>query len=217
MLSIPGRAFSYQHFDTEMYWDLTVDTFGKQNSRPTFSKEHLVNMLSMIKDMSMGEMWVARTSSGEVAAAEVTLRDSQTVHRWSAASSEEHAYSGVTSLPLSEIFTDMMDRNYTSINLMAGNIAHLSAFVASFNPNLVPYYGVELHKQKYKFLKGLKTIFARANGETLFPGSGGIIIPTWLHNPIPIIPGARGRTTAPTRAPDGRPRRSSASSRRTRP
>jgi len=154
-------VYATQHFDTEMYWDLTVDTFGRQNSRPPFSKEHLVMMLNMIRDMGIGEMWIARTSSGEVAAAEVVLRDSQTVHRWSAASSEEHLNTGATSLLLSEIFTDVLDRNYTSINLMAGNIAHLSAFVTSFNPSLVPYYGVELHKQKYMFLKGLKTIFTR--------------------------------------------------------
>jgi len=154
-------VYATQHFDTEMYWDLTIDTFGKQNSRPPYSKEHLVNILNMIRDMNMGEMWVARTSSGEVAAAEVILTDSKTVHRWSAASSEEHAYSGATSLLLSEIFADVMNRNYTSINLMAGNIPHLSTFVTSFNPNLVPYYGVELHKQKYRFLKGLKTVFAR--------------------------------------------------------
>ncbi len=153
--------YATQHFDTEMYWDLTVETFSKHNSRPSSSKEHLVNMLHMIKDKGMGEMWVARTSSGEIAAAEVILRDSKNVHRWSAASSEEHLNSGATSLLLCEIFNDIKNRNYTSINLMAGNFAHLSAFITSFNPNLVPYYGVELHNNKYKLLKGLKTRLTR--------------------------------------------------------
>ncbi|RXE55850.1 hypothetical protein ABH15_06415 [Methanoculleus taiwanensis] len=150
-----------RHFDTEMYWDLTVKTFEKHNSHPPFSKEHLVNMLDMIQDRGLGDMWVARTSSGEIAAAEVVLRDSRTVHRWSAASSEDHMYSGAISLLLSEIFDDAKDREYASINLMAGNIAHLSAFIASFNPELVPYYGVEYHGLKYKILRDLKMKLAR--------------------------------------------------------
>ena len=131
-----------RHFDPEVYWNLTVNTFGKQNSRPPFSKKHLLSMLDMIREKDLGEMWVARTSSGEIAAAEVVIYDTKTVHRWSAASAEEHLNTGATSLLLSEIIAHSVERNYPSINLMAGNMAHLSAFIASFNPDLVPYYSV---------------------------------------------------------------------------
>jgi len=153
--------YATQYFDIEMYWDLTIDTFKKQNSLPPFSKEHLVSMLNLIRDRGLGEMWVARTSSGEIAAAEVILRDTKNVHRWSAASSEEHLNSGVVSLLLWEIFDSMRNHNYTSIDLAAGNTAHLSTFIASFNPNLVPYYGVEFQGQKYRVLKGLKRTLVR--------------------------------------------------------
>lgn len=142
-----------EHFDPEMYWALTVNTFKRQNSQPPFSKRHLMSLLDTIREKNLGEMWVARTSSGEIAAAEVIVCDSKTAHRWSAASSEEHLNTGATSLLLGEIITHFADQNCLSINLMAGNRAHLSAFIASFNPDLVPYYGVELSRARYSIMR----------------------------------------------------------------
>ncbi|WP_292519987.1 GNAT family N-acetyltransferase [Methanoculleus sp.] len=144
-----------EHFDPEIYWKLCVNTFQKQNSRPPFTKRHLMNMLEMIQKKDLGEMWVARTSSGEVAAAEVIVYDSKTAHRWSAASSEEHLNTGATSLLLGEVIAHLVDRNYPSINLMAGNVVHLSAFIASFNPDLIPYYGVEQSRARYSIMSRL--------------------------------------------------------------
>nr|WP_292365250.1 GNAT family N-acetyltransferase [Methanoculleus sp. UBA208] len=132
-----------EHFDAETYWELTKNTFAKQNSQPPFSKKHLMNMLDAIREKNLGEMWVAKTPSGEVAAAEVIVCDSKTAHRWSAASAEEHLNTGAASLLLSEVVTHFAERHYPSVNLMAGNMARLSAFIATFNPDLVPYYGVE--------------------------------------------------------------------------
>jgi len=149
-----------QHFDPELYWELTTDTFRKHKSPPPFSKEHLVSMLNMIRDKNIGEMWIAKTSSEEIAAAEIILKDTKNIYRWSAASLKEHLGSGAVSLLLWEIFNDIRDRDYTSINLMAGNTAHLSTFIASYNPDLVPYYGVELQRIKYRILKGLKSILS---------------------------------------------------------
>ena len=53
MLSIPGGVFisTLRHRDNNRILPLVAI---KQNSRPPFSR-HLVNMLSMIKEMSMGE------------------------------------------------------------------------------------------------------------------------------------------------------------------
>ncbi len=142
-----------EHFDAEVYWALTVNTFERQHSQPPFSKGHLMNMLDMIHEKNLGEMWVARTSSGEITAADVIVCDLKTAHRWSAASSAEHLNTGATSLLLGEVITNFADRNYSLINLMAGNIAHLSAFVSSFNPDLVPYYGVELSGTRYNIIR----------------------------------------------------------------
>lgn len=142
-----------EHFDAEIYWTLTVNTFKKQHSQPPFSKKHLMQMLEMINEKNLGEMWVARTSSGEIAAADVIVCDSKAAHRWSAASSEEHLNTGATSLLLGEVITHFADRNYSLMNLMAGNMAHLSAFISSFNPDLIPYYGVELSGIGYNIMR----------------------------------------------------------------
>ena len=147
-----------EHFDAEGYWALTENSFAKQNSQPPFSRQHLMNMLDIIKEKNLGEMWVARTASGEVAAAEIVVRDAKTVHRWSAASAEEHLNTGAPSLLLSEIAAHYAGRNCSSLNLMAGNRAHLSTFIASFNPDLVPYYGVELCGIRYRVARNLNSI-----------------------------------------------------------
>lgn len=36
-----------------------------------------------------------------------------------------------------------LSKDYWKINLMAGNTPHLTKFISSFNPNLLPYYSVE--------------------------------------------------------------------------
>lgn len=144
-----------KEFDAGAYWTLTVNTFERQNSRPPFTKDHLLGMLDIIREKNLGEMWVARTPSGEIAAAEVVVNDSKMAHRWSAASAGEHLSTGAASLLLSEVVVDAARRDYPSINLMAGNMAHLSAFIATFNPDLVPYYGVESSGIRYSILRNM--------------------------------------------------------------
>lgn len=150
-----------KHFDVEGYWALTVNTYEKQNLQPPFSKKHLISMLDLIREKNLGEMWVAKTSSGEIAAADIIVSDSRTVHRWSSASAEEHLKTGATLLLLGEIITHLADQNYPSINLMGGNMINLSAFVSGFNPELVPYYGVELSNTRYNIIRGVHNYVKR--------------------------------------------------------
>jgi len=147
---------SAREFDPGMFWDLMVRTFVKQGKKPPFSKGHLAGLLNLIKEKGIGDMWVARTSAGEVAAAEVFLWDQKMAHGWTAASAEEHLSTGAVSLLLYDIFTDLKDRNHPMINLMSGNTTQLSSFISSFNPLLVPYYGVEFTGLKYSILKRMK-------------------------------------------------------------
>ncbi len=155
-----------KQFDAGAYWTLTENTFKKQNSRPPFTRDHLFGMLDLIREKNLGEMWVARTPSGELAAAEVVVYDAKIVHRWSAASAEEHLSTGAASLLLGEVVADAAERNYPSVNLMAGNMANLSAFIATFNPDLVPYYCVESSGIGYGILrsvnKSMRSMASRA-------------------------------------------------------
>ena len=85
----------------------------------------------------------SRDANREAAAAEVITWDNHMAHRWSAASNFDYKDTGATSLLLFEIFLDLQEKGFDRINLMAGNTPHLSMFISSFNPELVPYYSVE--------------------------------------------------------------------------
>jgi len=56
-------------------------------------------MLAMIEEKGIGEMRIASTPSGEIAAAEVTVWDAKMAHSWSAAAAPEHLSTGAASLP----------------------------------------------------------------------------------------------------------------------
>lgn len=43
---------------------------------------------------------------------------------------------------------DLKSRDFKEINLMAANTPHLTKFISSFNPVLVPYYKVEKSRKQ---------------------------------------------------------------------
>ncbi|MDN7023716.1 GNAT family N-acetyltransferase [Methanoculleus sp. FWC-SCC1] len=136
-------------YDPEVYWDLSIHTYAKQNRKPPYTKAFLTGMLEMIAENTFGEMWIARMPDGEAIAAEVITWSGRTADRWSAVSNSARGDTGATSLLLYGIFQDLWERGFVSINLMAANTPNLSTFVSSFNPELVPYYGIE--KSRFGF------------------------------------------------------------------
>lgn len=139
-------------YDPDLYWNLNIDTYEKQDMAPPFSQGYLKGMMDMIMENGLGEMWIAETETGEVASAEFLIWDEQRAHRWSAVSSSKFKEKGATSLLLFEIFRDLKQRGFEKINLMAGNTPNLTMFISSFNPSLVPYFGVTSSSMKYKLL-----------------------------------------------------------------
>ena len=95
---------------------------------------------------------IAETPSGEVASAEIVIWDNKRAYRWSAASHTYFKDTGETSLLLYEIFQDLKKKGFKEINLMAANTQQLAKFIASFNPKLISYYGVEKSSTKYKII-----------------------------------------------------------------
>lgn len=149
---------STRRFDPNVFWDLMVRTFEKKGEQPPISEKHLTGMLAMIKEARAGEMRIASTSSGEIVAAEVTVWDAKMAHSWSAAAAPEYLSTGAPSLLCYDTFTSLKERDFSAINLMAGNLPHLSAFISGFNPRLVPYYGVDQTRFRYRILKRLMGI-----------------------------------------------------------
>jgi len=147
---------SIKRFDPGTFWDLMVRTFARQSKLPPISRSYLAGMLDLIQEKGSGEMRVASTSSGEIAAAEVTVWDTKMAHSWSAASSPELLSTGAVPLLCYDIFNELKERGHTKVNLMSGNIHSLSTFNSGFNPQLVPYYGVDYPRFKYRIFKKLK-------------------------------------------------------------
>lgn len=147
---------STRTFDPETFWDLTIRTFAKQGQEPPVSRKHLTGVLELIREKGIGEMWVANTPSGEIAAVEIIVQDAKMAHSWSAASSPDHLSTGAASLLSYELSSSLKERCCPMINLTAGNIPHLSSFVSGFNPRLVPYYGVAYPRRRYHIVKWLK-------------------------------------------------------------
>ena len=136
--------------DATIYYELFSMTFERQNLNPPVTKEFLETMIELLNSKNTGEMWIAETSSGEVASAEIVIWDNKRAYRWSAASHTDFKDTGATSLLLYEIFQDLKNRGFKEINLMAANTSHLTKFISSFNSKLVPYYGVKKSSIKFK-------------------------------------------------------------------
>jgi hypothetical protein len=129
--------------DVENYYRIFSMTFQRQNLNPPVDVKFLQSILEMLDHERAGEVWTAETVGGDLACAEIIIWDDKRAYRWSAASNTDLRDTGATSLLLTEIFRDLKERGFKEINLMAANTPHLSRFIASFNPRLLPYYCVQ--------------------------------------------------------------------------
>ncbi len=145
-------------WDKNIYWTLTLDTYEKQGKKPPFSQKMLFSLMDIIKENNWGEMWIAETPTGEAVSGEIFIWDNKMAYRWSAASREQFLNTGATSLLLYDIMTYLWDKGFKQFNLMAANTPHLSKFIASFNPDLVPYFSVRNFRGLFKIIKDLHSI-----------------------------------------------------------
>jgi lipid II:glycine glycyltransferase (peptidoglycan interpeptide bridge formation enzyme) len=103
-------------------------------------------------------MWIAETASGEAASAAIVIWDHNMAYRWSAASRDDYTYTGSTSLLLFEIIKFLQKKGVKKFNMMAANTPNLAKFVASFNPELVPYYSVQKARRFFRISRALRSI-----------------------------------------------------------
>lgn len=143
-----------KEYNPDLYWELIKSTFEKQNIEPPFEKDHLFALMELLFQNDLGEMWIARTPSGEAASAVFNAHDQLTAHGWQGANNPRFKDTGATSLLLLEVFIDLQKRGFRCFNLMAANTPHLAKFYSGFNPRLVPYFGVEKTDRKKIFPAG---------------------------------------------------------------
>jgi hypothetical protein len=132
-----------QKWDKDLYWDLTLNTYGKQGIQPPYSRELLFSFLETLEHTRSGEMWIAETTTGEGAAAEIVIGDSPVAYRWLAASNTDYSDTEAPTLLLFEVMKHAQEKGFKKINLMAANTPRLAKFISGFNPQLVPYYSVQ--------------------------------------------------------------------------
>jgi len=137
-----GGVATEKSEDIALFYELYKETYMRQSLKPPASEDFFRNIYNLLRNQNKGEMWIAKTKSGEVAAAEIIIYDNKRAYRWSAASHSELRKTGAPSLLLYEIFQDLEKKGFKEINLMAANTPHLAKFMAQFNPRLVPYYAV---------------------------------------------------------------------------
>jgi len=132
-----------KEYNPDIFWKLTKLTYKKQNKKVPFQKEYLFALMEMLVRNNLGEMWIAKMPSGNAASAVFIVYDAHMAHGWVGANDPECKRTGVVSHLLFEVFMDFQNRGFRRMNIMAGNIPHLAKFYSIFNPQLVPYYGVE--------------------------------------------------------------------------
>jgi len=137
------------------YYDLFKMTYHRQNIQITVSKKFLKNMINMLHDHKKSEIWIAKTSSGEIAAAEVIMFDNKRAYRWSPVTHTKLRKTGAASLLLYKIFHNLEKKGFKEFDLAAANTPQLAKFIASFNPRLVPCYEVEKSGAMFKIVKNV--------------------------------------------------------------
>ena len=147
-----------QKWDKDIYWRLILNTYRKQGAQPPFSQKLLYSLMDTIQENQWGEMWIAETSSGDIAAAEIIIWDHQIAYRWSAASHDHYKDTGATSFLLCEIMIHLQGKCYKKFNMMAANTPHLTKFISSFNPELVPYYSVQKSRAVFRIFNAMRSI-----------------------------------------------------------
>jgi hypothetical protein len=141
-----------KEYHPDIFWELTKQTYEKQNKIIPFQKEYLFNVMEMLIHNNLGEMWIAETSSGDTISSVFNVYDTHLAHGWTAANDPKFLDTGGVSLLLFETFKDLQSRGFHRFNLMSGNTPAFSKFSSGFNPRLIPYYSVEKTKGLGKLL-----------------------------------------------------------------
>lgn len=136
--------------DFSIFYDLFSMTFKRQNLKPPVTKEFFSSIIVLLKSKNIGGLWVAKTSSGELASALIILWDNKRSYAWANGSDTSFRQAAPNSLLYSIVFQDLKNKGFKEINLMSANTPRLAKFMSSLNPKLVPYYTVKKSTIKYK-------------------------------------------------------------------
>ena len=139
--------------NSNTFYELYTMTFAKHNLKPPVNKKFIADMMDLLESKNCGEMRFVKTTSDELASAEITIWDNKRAYSWISASNSELKNTGANSFLIYGICQDFKARGFNEINIMSANIPHLAKFNSSFNPKLVPYFWVYRNNLLYNFFK----------------------------------------------------------------
>ena len=128
--------------DQPTFWRLNLLTFQKQGMDVPFQQDHLFGLIENLHQKNLGELWIARTPSGNPVSGAFVVNNSNYAHVLVGASDPALINTGAYSLLLVEIFRDFQRRGFEMVEVWGATSPHLAAFYSSFNPELVPYYSI---------------------------------------------------------------------------
>jgi hypothetical protein len=112
------------------------------------AKNFLEEITTILFERSLGELWLARTSSGETASGEILLFDKKRVYWWSAANDPRFYETGAPSY-LKLVMMEELRNRFTEIDMVEADTPGIADFKAGFNPQIVPHYIVEKSSNLY--------------------------------------------------------------------
>jgi len=141
--------------NSEIYYGLLSMVYEKQKMEPPVPREFFDRIFNMIREKSVGYMFVSETPNGEAVAAHLNLYGKKCTVTWSSALNPSFSRMGANTLLYYNEFLDLQSRNFEYMNVMAGNVPRFADFIIGFSPEVVPYYSVTLDSKKCSILKTL--------------------------------------------------------------
>lgn len=137
--------------DIDLFSALLKAMYAAKGLTPFFDIDRLRPLFEDLVRTGDGELWVARDSNGEVLAADLIICDTKRAYRWSAASRPERKLNGAVFLLLATIIESLRSRSIPEFLMMTANVPELAEFTAKFNPDLVPYFHLEILSKRCWF------------------------------------------------------------------
>ena len=131
------------------FYDLFQLNYSSQKMQTPVSKNLIKEVFNTFSWKKQCKLWMAKTDTGELAAAAIFVWDSKRAYGWVGASNPRIRENGAPSLLYWSIFKELSE-TFNELDLCGANTPNIVKFKSSFNPELVPYYQVEKSSIKYK-------------------------------------------------------------------
>jgi hypothetical protein len=129
--------------DIDSFFTLYEATWNRRGYTVPISKNFIKEIFQIFQPNNKIKMVMGFNKTGKIAAANIVLKDPNSVHAWIAATDNELWKTGIHYAMYSHIIHDYKKMGYSSFNIMMANTKNLLTFAHCFNPRLTPYFMVE--------------------------------------------------------------------------